>query len=147
MGYLPVQLFLYLEQGYGSLIQTSTVRIIIGEIAIFKDVLAENNQSRELTRTWSLPFPVHPAKGLKVSGHVLVKLLRASTPGTQEIKLKNTMAHEVTTFLFGNLNLSLRYDGSSKTGTQQISTFVLGIALDSPETLPARQEVGLSYDE
>ena len=53
------------------------------------------------------------------------------------------MAHEVTTFLFSNLNLSFRYDGSSKTGTQQISTFVLGIALDSLETLPARQEVAM----
>lgn len=57
------------------------------------------------------------------------------------------MAHDVTTFLFGNLNLSFRYHGSSKTGTQQISAFVLGIALDSSETLSTSKEVALSYDE
>lgn len=58
-----------------------------------------------------------------------------------------TMAHKVTTFLFGNLNLSSRDNGSSKTGTQQISAFVLRVALDSSETLSSRQDVRSSYDE
>lgn len=60
---------------------------------------------------------------------------------------KVTVAHYITTFLFGNLNLSSRYHGSSKTGTKQISTFVLGITLDSSETLSTRQELALPNDE
>ena len=57
------------------------------------------------------------------------------------------MAHDVTTFVFGNLYLSFRYHRSSKTSAQQISAFVLSIALDSSETLSTRQEVSTSYHE
>ena len=57
------------------------------------------------------------------------------------------MAYKVTTFLFSNLNLSFCYHGSSKTGSQQISAFVLRVALDSSETISTRQEVTLAYDE
>ena len=60
---------------------------------------------------------------------------------------KLTVAHDVTTFVFGNLNLSFRYHRSSKTSAQQISAFVLGITLNSSETLSTRQEVSISYYE